>query len=124
MAEDRADGTVLTMTLSWPAGLIEPADVHELADVWSQALDALTRCAALRGHTPSDFGLINVSQDDLDDWAQLGEIEDVLPLLPLQEACTSTAPTSMRPRATRTPTACSRSPRSGDPSMWRRCAPA
>jgi hypothetical protein len=85
LAEDRADGTVLTMTLSWPAGLIDPADVHELADMWSQALGALTRCAALRGHTPSDFGLIGVSQDDLDDWAQFGEIEDVLPLLPLQE---------------------------------------
>ncbi|MCV7251749.1 non-ribosomal peptide synthase/polyketide synthase [Mycobacterium hackensackense] len=85
LAEDRADGTVLTMTLSWPAGLIDPADIHELAEMWSQALGALTRCAALSGHTPSDFGLITVSQDDLDDWAHLGEIEDVLPLLPLQE---------------------------------------
>ncbi|MDX1874598.1 non-ribosomal peptide synthase/polyketide synthase [Mycolicibacterium sp. 120266] len=85
LAEDGADGTVLTMTLSWPAGLIEATDVHELAGMWADALSALTRCTALAGHTPSDFGLIALHQDDLDDWQHLGEIEDVLPLLPLQE---------------------------------------
>ncbi|MHA3022899.1 non-ribosomal peptide synthase/polyketide synthase [Mycobacterium sp. BMJ-28] len=85
LAEDRADGTVLTMTLSWPVGLIDAADIQELAGMWADALTALTRCTALSGHTPSDFGLIAVSQDDLDDWRQLGKIEDVLPLLPLQE---------------------------------------
>ena len=85
LAEDRPDGTVLTMTLSWPAQLLDAADVRELAGMWADALTALTRCAALTGHTPSDFGLITVSQDDLDDWQHLGDIEDVLPLLPLQE---------------------------------------
>ncbi|MCV7209473.1 non-ribosomal peptide synthase/polyketide synthase [Mycolicibacterium canariasense] len=85
LAEDGAEGTVLTMTLSWPAGLIAAADVHQLAAMWTDALDALTRCRALTGHTPSDFDLIAISQDDLDDWEHLGEIEDVLPLLPLQE---------------------------------------
>ncbi len=85
LAEDRADGTVLTMTLSWPAQLIDSADIHELAARWAEALTALTRCSALAGHTPSDFGLIDLTQDDLDDLESLGEVEDVLPLLPLQE---------------------------------------
>ncbi|MGH3581810.1 MAG: condensation domain-containing protein, partial [Mycobacterium sp.] len=85
LAEDGPDGPVLTMTLSWPAQLIDAGDVQELAGMWADALTALTRCAELTGHTPSDFGLIAVSQDDLDDWQQLGDIEEVLPLLPLQE---------------------------------------
>ncbi|KAA0115009.1 non-ribosomal peptide synthetase [Mycolicibacterium sp. P9-22] len=85
LAEDRSGGTVLTMTLSWPGGLIDTADIHELAGMWADALTALTRCTALAGHTPSDFGLIALSQDDLDDWRSLGDVEDVLPLSPLQE---------------------------------------
>ncbi|MBI3224256.1 MAG: non-ribosomal peptide synthase/polyketide synthase [Mycolicibacterium cosmeticum] len=85
LAEDGPDGPVLTMTLSWPAQLIDAGDVQELAGMWADALTALTRCAELTGHTPSDFGLIAVSQDDLDDWQQLGDVEEVLPLLPLQE---------------------------------------
>ncbi|MDZ7887036.1 MAG: non-ribosomal peptide synthase/polyketide synthase [Mycobacterium sp.] len=85
LAEDRAGGTVLTMTLSWPGGLIDTADVHELAGMWADALTALARCSVLAGHTPSDFALPALSQDDLDDWRGLGDVEDVLPLLPLQE---------------------------------------
>ncbi|BBZ80080.1 hypothetical protein MANY_54170 [Mycolicibacterium anyangense] len=57
----------------------------ELARLWAQALAALTRCADLSGHTPSDFPLIPVTQDDIDAWARSGVVEDVLPLLPLQQ---------------------------------------
>ncbi|MGU3499521.1 non-ribosomal peptide synthase/polyketide synthase [Mycobacterium sp. C31M] len=85
LAEDRAGGPVLTITLSWPGGLIDTADIHELTTMWVDALTALTRCDTLAGHTPSDFGLIAVTQQDLDDWDSIGEVEDVLPLLPLQE---------------------------------------
>ncbi|AKS31661.1 non-ribosomal peptide synthetase [Mycolicibacterium goodii] len=85
LAEDRPDGTVLSMTLAWPGGLLDAEDIAELASMWADVLVALTRCADLRGHTPSDFGLITVTQDDIDGWEQHGVIEDVLPLLPLQE---------------------------------------
>jgi amino acid adenylation domain-containing protein/non-ribosomal peptide synthase protein (TIGR01720 family) len=96
LAEDRPDGTVLTMTLAWPAGLLDDAEVDRLATLWSEALTALTRCDDLAGHTPSDFPLIEVSQADLDEWERTGaitdprrfarpRIDDVLPLLPLQE---------------------------------------
>ncbi len=85
LAEDRPDGTVLTMNLAWPSGLLDTEDIGELASLWSEALTALTRCHALTGHTPSDFGLIAVEQADIDEWEQTGPIEEVLPLLPLQE---------------------------------------
>ncbi|WP_029115226.1 non-ribosomal peptide synthase/polyketide synthase [Mycobacterium sp. URHB0044] len=85
LAEDRPDGTVLTMTLAWPSGLLDDADVDALATLWVDALTALTRCDALPGHTPSDFPLIALTQADVDEWQRTGPIEDVLPLLPLQE---------------------------------------
>ena len=85
LAEERPDGTVLSMTLAWPGGLLDADDVAELGSMWADVLVALTRCDALRGHTPSDFGLVTVSQDDIDGWDRLGEVEEVLPLLPLQE---------------------------------------
>lgn len=85
LAEDGPAGTTLTMTLSWPAGLLDASDVDELATLWADALTALTRCAALAGHTPSDFPLVSVAQSDLDGWQESGPVEDVLPLLPLQE---------------------------------------
>ncbi|MDX1892209.1 non-ribosomal peptide synthase/polyketide synthase [Mycolicibacterium sp. 050158] len=85
LAEDGPDGTVLTVSLAWPGGLLDDADIAELADRWTDALTALSRCEALAGHTPSDFPLIEVSQADLDDWQRTGPVEDVLPLLPLQE---------------------------------------
>jgi amino acid adenylation domain-containing protein/non-ribosomal peptide synthase protein (TIGR01720 family) len=85
LAEDRPDGTVLTMTLAWPEGLLDTADIDALSTLWSQALTALTRCDALSGHTPSDFPLVELTQADLDGWEQTGTVEDVLPLVPLQQ---------------------------------------
>ncbi|GAB7066951.1 non-ribosomal peptide synthetase [Mycolicibacterium hodleri] len=85
IAEDGPGGTRLTVTLAWPGGLLDAGDVDELATLWSATLTALTRCDALAGHTPSDFPLVEVTQEDLDDWQSTGPVEDVLPLLPLQE---------------------------------------
>ncbi|WP_246224524.1 hypothetical protein [Mycolicibacterium anyangense] len=85
LAEDGPDGTLLHATLSWPARLADESTMAELARLWAQALAALTRCADLSGHTPSDFPLIPVTQDDIDAWARSGVVEDVLPLLPLQQ---------------------------------------
>lgn len=88
LAEDRRYGTVLTATLAWPEDLMDSADMTELADLWSEALIAMTALAQrteLRGHTPSDFRCITVTQHDIDTWERDGSIDDVLPLLPLQE---------------------------------------
>ncbi|MET0475796.1 MAG: amino acid adenylation domain-containing protein, partial [Mycobacterium sp.] len=85
LAEDLPDGTRLTMTLAWPGGLLEADAVAELAELLRAALTALARCDVLAGHTPSDFPLVDVTQADLDEWQRTGPVEDVLPLLPLQE---------------------------------------
>jgi amino acid adenylation domain-containing protein/non-ribosomal peptide synthase protein (TIGR01720 family) len=85
LAEDRPDATVLTITLAWPGGLLDAGDIADLAALWTDALTAVGRCAELSGHTPSDFPLLAVSQADIDDWERTGAVDDVLPLLPLQE---------------------------------------
>ncbi|MDT5176330.1 MAG: hypothetical protein QOJ95_528, partial [Mycobacterium sp.] len=85
LAEDGPTGTVLSITLAWPGGLLDSADVEALSGLWSEALTALTRCDALEGHTPSDFPLVDVTQADLDGWEHTGRVDDVLPLLPLQQ---------------------------------------
>ncbi|WP_460494862.1 amino acid adenylation domain-containing protein [Dactylosporangium cerinum] len=81
-AADGPDGVTFTAALSFPTGLFAEADVTGLARRWLAALAALGRCADLAGHTPSDFPLVRLAQDDVDD---LAGAEDILPLLPLQE---------------------------------------
>jgi amino acid adenylation domain-containing protein/non-ribosomal peptide synthase protein (TIGR01720 family) len=85
LAEDGSDGTVLRVSLAWPGAVLDPADIESLASLWSDALTALTRCEALRGHTPSDFPLVELTQDDVADLEASGPVEDVVPLLPLQQ---------------------------------------
>ncbi|GFG49808.1 non-ribosomal peptide synthetase [Mycolicibacterium agri] len=85
IAEDGPDGTELAITLGWPGGLLDADDIADLAALWIAALTALTRCDALTGHTPSDFPLVSVTQDDIDEWEQTAPVDDVLPLLPLQQ---------------------------------------
>jgi amino acid adenylation domain-containing protein/non-ribosomal peptide synthase protein (TIGR01720 family) len=85
LAEDGPHGTVLTATLAWPGGLLDRADIDHLVGLWREALTALTRCEALPGHTPSDFPLVRLSQSDVDALTEAGPVEDVLPLLPLQQ---------------------------------------
>ncbi|RLK54869.1 non-ribosomal peptide synthetase [Actinokineospora cianjurensis] len=62
-----ADGE-LTATFSWPAALLEQAEVDELAAAWVSALDAIDRHAATGagGFTPSDFPLVDLEQSDVD----------------------------------------------------------
>ncbi|MFI6708999.1 non-ribosomal peptide synthase/polyketide synthase [Nonomuraea sp. NPDC050478] len=82
LAQDGPDGTTFTATLSWPTGVMRAEDVAELAELWTAALTALTRCAELAGHTPSDFPLVKLTQRDVDRFAGA---RDILPLLPLQQ---------------------------------------
>ena len=85
IAEDRPDGTALDVTMAWPAALLDDDDIEELAALWRDALCALSRCGALAGHTPSDFPLIELTQTDVDALQRQRAVEDVLPLLPLQQ---------------------------------------
>ncbi|MGH3838725.1 MAG: condensation domain-containing protein, partial [Pseudonocardiaceae bacterium] len=65
--EDRPDGPQLHATWSWPAGLLTENAVQQLTQSWLQALDALATHATspnAGGHTPSDFPLAELSQEE------------------------------------------------------------
>ncbi|MGH8910069.1 MAG: amino acid adenylation domain-containing protein, partial [Egibacteraceae bacterium] len=87
--EDRPDGPALHVRWVWPGGLLAEDAVRELAQGWFQALDALAVHAArpgAGGHTPSDFPLVSLSQEELDSLvASAPDLVEVLPLSPLQE---------------------------------------
>ncbi|BCJ51557.1 hypothetical protein Asp14428_30320 [Actinoplanes sp. NBRC 14428] len=74
-------GDTFEATLSWPAGLFAEERVIALAERWTAVLRELAT-VDLGGHTPSDFPLVRLTQDDVDAFAGAA---DVLPLLPLQE---------------------------------------
>ncbi|MFJ4679523.1 amino acid adenylation domain-containing protein [Kitasatospora sp. NPDC088783] len=87
--EDGEDGPRLAAEWSWPADLLTEDEVRNLADTWSTALRALAahaRQPGAGGHTPSDFPLAPLEQQDIDEIeADCPDVEDVLPLTPLQE---------------------------------------
>ncbi|WP_278263626.1 non-ribosomal peptide synthetase [Nocardia sp. AG03] len=78
----------LEVTWAYASRLLTEHDVHELADLWSQALTALVTHAATDGaggHTPSDFDLVTVDQPQIDRWEHTHpHLADVWPLSPLQ----------------------------------------
>ncbi|WP_460370230.1 condensation domain-containing protein, partial [Actinocorallia lasiicapitis] len=78
---DTESGPLLSATWSWAGGLLAEADVRRLADLWFAALTGLVRHAdgdGAGGFTPSDIGLVAMSQDELDDLAaELEEWDDL-----------------------------------------------
>ncbi|MGH3754912.1 MAG: amino acid adenylation domain-containing protein, partial [Pseudonocardiaceae bacterium] len=86
---DHPEGPQLHATWSWARGLWSEPDVHELAQAWFTVLDLVVAQAGqpgAGGHTPSDFPLVALTQNDIDEldtvWPAL---EDVWPLSPLQQ---------------------------------------
>ncbi|MFI8003043.1 amino acid adenylation domain-containing protein [Streptomyces sp. NPDC086010] len=84
IAEPAADGAYeLVTTVSWPEGVFTDADVATIGAYFEAALTTLASLDG-GGHSPSDFGLVALTQPDVD--ALDGpELRDVLPLTPLQE---------------------------------------
>ncbi|MFE2728096.1 amino acid adenylation domain-containing protein [Kitasatospora sp. NPDC059327] len=88
ITHERPHGPVLEATWSWPDGLLTETDVHELTQLWQDALHGLVTHVrhGNTGHTPSDLPLVDLTQDELDVYeATYPGLEDVLPLSPLQE---------------------------------------
>ncbi|GAB2710006.1 hypothetical protein GCM10027089_36960 [Nocardia thraciensis] len=81
-----ADG--LEVTWAYASLLLGEDRIGELADLWVAALKALAAYAENAdsgGHTPSDFGLVAVSQPQIDSWERAYPgLTDVWPLSPLQ----------------------------------------
>ncbi|MEU1405881.1 amino acid adenylation domain-containing protein [Streptomyces sp. NPDC005728] len=73
----------LVTAISWPDGMFTDEDITTIGEYFRATLVAL---AALDqgGHSPSDFGLVSLTQADVD--ALDGPaLRDILPLTPLQE---------------------------------------
>ncbi|MGX2997535.1 amino acid adenylation domain-containing protein [Streptomyces sp. JNUCC 64] len=86
---DTADGPVLTLSLSWPDGALDTADAEALGTAWTDLLAGLaahTDAPGAGGHTPSDFPMVEVSQESLEELERaVPDLVDVWPLSPLQE---------------------------------------
>ena len=79
----------LTAHWSWAPALLTEAQVRDLAQSWFRALEALVRHAAQAGaggRSPSDLPLVDLTQGEIERLErQYPQIEDILPLSPLQE---------------------------------------
>ncbi|WP_409236585.1 amino acid adenylation domain-containing protein, partial [Streptomyces sp. PA5.6] len=69
VVRDTPAGPELTVTLSWPRRLLAEADVERIGGTWVRLLAGLaahTDDPAAGGHTPSDFHLLDLEQDEVD----------------------------------------------------------
>jgi len=89
MVLERAAGPELTAVWTWMPGIFPEKDVRLIADGWFHMLEALVQHseqAGAGGLSPSDVPLVALSQTEIDRFeSQHGEIEDILPLTPVQE---------------------------------------
>ncbi|KUM78492.1 hypothetical protein AQI70_13610 [Streptomyces curacoi] len=78
----------LSAEFSFPSGVLSPAEVRDLADLWVAALEGLARHVSAPGAgglTPSDLPLVKVSQQDIDRWERRHPaLVDVWPATPMQ----------------------------------------
>ena len=86
---DGPEGPCLSASWSWASALLCEPEVRALAEGWQRALEALVDHVAqpgAGGHTPSDFPLVALSAEQVEqlEGAYPG-LEDILPLSPLQE---------------------------------------
>jgi non-ribosomal peptide synthase protein (TIGR01720 family) len=74
MVRDLPGGPQLNMRLSWPDGVLNEEEVREVGQDWVVALAGIAAHAAepgVGGHTPSDFPLIALDQDEIAEFEQL-----------------------------------------------------
>ncbi|WP_433731580.1 amino acid adenylation domain-containing protein [Nocardia sp. CA-129566] len=88
IAEAGRDGLELDVTWQFASQILNGEEVSQLAGLWVRALGALAdhvRSDTTPGFTPSDFPLVAVSQDDVDNWLrEYPSMTDVWPLTALQ----------------------------------------
>ncbi|MGW1147111.1 amino acid adenylation domain-containing protein, partial [Streptomyces sp. NPDC002454] len=86
---DHPDGPRLTLTLVAPARLLGEDALRALADSWAAALTGIAhhgRDEDSGGHTPSDFPLVALDQDDVHELdTRFPGLVDVWPPSPLQD---------------------------------------
>ncbi|MFH9352447.1 amino acid adenylation domain-containing protein [Kitasatospora sp. NPDC017646] len=88
---DTPQGPLLVAQWSWAGELLDEERVRALAEAWFTALGALAKHAErpdAGGHTPSDFPLVALGQEELDRLAEHhapAALVDVWPTSPLQQ---------------------------------------
>ncbi|MFF4764856.1 condensation domain-containing protein, partial [Streptomyces sp. NPDC001292] len=89
LVRDLPEGPELTISLACPAGLLDDEELRELTSAWAAMLNGLAAHAGepgAGGHTPSDFPLVALGQDEVEELeAAVPGLVDVWPLSPLQE---------------------------------------
>ncbi len=84
---DTDAGPLLHATWTWAPSALNQQQIERIGQLWFEALTGI--CAHVRagggGLTPSDVAPAKLSQQDIDELAQQGDIADVLPLTPLQQ---------------------------------------
>ncbi|SNX62135.1 non-ribosomal peptide synthase protein (TIGR01720 family)/amino acid adenylation domain-containing protein [Streptomyces sp. TLI_55] len=69
LVADTPDGPLLTLTLSWPRTLLDERRAECLGEAWLELLEGLAAHTAdptAGGHTPSDFALLDLDQDEIE----------------------------------------------------------
>ncbi|WIM94467.1 amino acid adenylation domain-containing protein [Actinoplanes oblitus] len=83
---DGADGPRLTLNLTWAGRILGDDEAESLGTAWLAALAELAGQAGAGGHTPSDFPLTTLTQQEVAELeAAVPDLLDVWPLSPLQE---------------------------------------
>lgn len=89
VTEEGPEGPQLTAVWTWAGELFDEGRIAELGEAFVDALTALAehvRTPGAGGHSPSDFPLVRLDQDGVDDLEErFPQLQDVLPLSPLQE---------------------------------------
>ncbi|MDN0200181.1 amino acid adenylation domain-containing protein [Streptomyces sp. S.PNR 29] len=82
VVRDTPAGPDLSVTLNWPAALLDEDDVERLGQAWVHMLGGLaahTSEPTSGGHTPSDFGLLDLDQDEIEQFeAMAAKLEEGL----------------------------------------------
>ncbi|WP_370934469.1 amino acid adenylation domain-containing protein [Amycolatopsis sp. cg13] len=84
----RPEGPVLAAEWRWAGELLTAEEGEDLARTWQRVLVLLAASAgedAGGGHTPSDFAMVDLSQEEIEAFETTGAVADVLPLSPLQQ---------------------------------------
>jgi nonribosomal peptide synthetase CepB len=80
VVRDTAEGPELTVSLGWASGPLEEADAERLGQAWLAMLGGLAAHTAdptAGGYTPSDFALLDLAQDEVDE-LEAGPADDYL----------------------------------------------
>ncbi|MCU1609090.1 MAG: putative non-ribosomal peptide synthetase, partial [Pseudonocardiales bacterium] len=89
LVRDHQQGPWLDATWSWAEQMWSQSDVEEIAHQWFVAIRALVDHAShpgAGGHTPTDFPLVILNQHQIDHLDTTNpDLDDVLPLSPMQE---------------------------------------